>query len=66
MFCVFIKVVGLDLGIRVIVVIIAPAIDSSAWNVRWQEMTKPVDVINCPSFFTVSIDSMNGYNTVVK
>lgn len=66
MFCVFIKVVRIDLGILVIVVIIAPAIDLSAWNVRWQETAEPVDVINRPSFFTVSIDSMNGYNTVIK
>lgn len=45
--------------------IIAPTEDTCIWNIRWEEITEPVDTVHCPSLFSVSIESVYGYNTTV-
>ena len=46
--------------------VIAPAEDACIWNIRWEEVTEPVDIVRCPGLFTVSVESMNGNDTIFE
>ena len=45
---------------------IAPTENTSMWNIPWEEITEPVDTVYSPSVFSVSIESVDGYNTKIK
>ena len=46
--------------------IIAPTIDTCVWNILRKKITKPVSTVHSPSIFSVSIESVDGYNTTIK
>ena len=61
-----VKILGADLRSTVGIGIITPSINARVWNIQREEITEPVDTVDRPSRFTVSIQSMNGHNTIIK
>lgn len=61
-----IEILSADLRITVCIGIVAPADNACVRNIQREKVTKPVDTAHRPSFLTVSVESMDGHNTVVS
>lgn len=61
-----IKILSADLRITVCVGIVTPAHNARFRNIRREKVTKPVDIAHRPGVLTVSIEAVDGYNTVIS
>ena len=57
-----VKILGADLRSTVGIGIIAPTHNTCIRNIQREEVTEPVDIVHCPSFLTVSIESVDSHN----
>lgn len=60
-----VKILSADLRSIVGIGIVAPTDNTCIWNIQWQEVTEPVDLVYRPSLLTVSIESMDSHNTMI-
>ena len=61
-----VEVLAADLGSTVGVGIVAPTKNTCIWNIRRKQVTEPVDIVRRPGILTVSVESVNCNNTMIK